>query len=302
MKVPVMSKFSFFVFVAILSLSTADFGTCRYDTDRCSCKMGAANQGLCWDTILGTTQCSQRPCRAGWTCACGGRTHVCSRGNRVANAPVHLEDAKKSVAECTTKTVPAVSSRQFSLGTVALYLSRPGMLANDCSNIAWWLDGELLGNRKTVPGMSESNVDQELSDRENHSLLEILPGSLVAFRVKEGSYYCFKHLVDMVINGTHVTSSSPGVTVHYAREYTKEWFLPSYKLTPDNTAEDESETDLTKFIPLRPKTLTSDKPIKEGVDYWEPRDDSSADNKRSNWYYRVQVPDPLPSPSPSPSP
>lgn len=200
----------------------------------------------------------------------------------------------KTTAVCTSQTVPLVSSRQFTLGTLKLHISRAGILANDCTRIAWWLDGELLGNRKSAAGISTSTVDQEISDREDHSLLELLPGSLVAWRFKDGSFYCFKYFAEMMVNKSKITSSTAGVTIYYAREYTKDWFMPSYKLTSEDMGVDESETDLKKFIPLRKKKLTSDTQILEGVDYWQPISEASADNRRSNWYFRMQIPDPLP--------
>ncbi|CAN8063456.1 unnamed protein product [Agarophyton chilense] len=143
--------------------------------------------------------------------------------------------------------------------------------------------------------MTSTVVDDELKKREQHSLLELRPGDLVAFRFREASYYCYKHFTEMVINGTSLNSETLGFKTFYAREYSENWFMPSYKLTDENTAEDESDVNLRKFLPLRSKKLTSDTTVVPGNDYWEPRDDSNSDNKRSNWYFRIQVPDEIPS-------
>lgn len=283
---------TFWTALIILSaISNADFGPCRYDEDRCSCKLGEANQGICWDKIQNQPGlCTRRFCKAGWTCACGGRTHVCYRSAKNVNVVKDSADASKQVADCETKPRSLVSEREITLGTFKIHLSRNGMLVNDCAQVAWWHNGELLGNRNVVNGMSESNVDAELRAREDHSLLELRPGDLLAFRIREGSYYCYKHFSEMVVNTVDMDTAMPTVTTHYAREYSKDWFMPSFKLTPENTAETEAETDLKKFLPIRKHRLTDGAIIENGKDYWQPRDDNSADNKRSNWYYRIQIP------------
>lgn len=274
-----------------------DVGPCRFDPDRCSCKIGEANQGICWDKITGQPgRCTRRFCNAGWTCACGGRTHVCYLGDKNVNVLKNVADASESTADCETAPVSLVDSREISLGTFKIHISREGILANDCTQIAWWHNGVLLGNHRLFGSMSSSVADAEQSKRENHSLLELRPGDLLAFRFKEGSYYCYKHLAEMVVNGVEITTNTGVTTTHYAREYSPEWFLPSYQLTEANTAADETEPDLKKFLPLRKTKLTDGTSIANGTNYWQPRDDTDADNKRSNWYYRIQLADTLSGP------
>lgn len=214
------------------------------------------------------------------------------------NKPVNVlkddADSSLSIADCETSSRTMVSGRDISLGTLKIHISVAGVKANECTQISWWHNGVLLGNRGTVDQISEADdatLNMELSAREDHSLLELRPGDLIAFRFKDGSYYCYNHFSEMVVNETHITSSMDVVSTHYTREFSEGWFLPSYELTAANTAADEGETDLKKFLPLRKTKLSTDTPLIDGIDYWEPRDDSNADNKRSNWYYRMQIAD-----------
>lgn len=279
--------------IAFLSLGTfvvADFGPCRFKDERCSCKVGSANQGTCWDQLAGVPgRCSKRFCKAGWTCACGGRTHVCYIGNKNVNVLKNDADTSQSTADCETAPVSMVTSLEISLGTFKIHISRPGIEANDCTQIVWWHNGVLLGIHNSSTDPLAATVDTKLAAREDHALLELRPGDLLAFRFKEGSYYCYKHLSDMLVNGTEITTSMAVTTTHYAREYSQNWFLPSFQLTAENTAADETETDLKKFLPLRQTKLTTGEEIIDGTDYWQSRDDTNADNKRSNWYYRIQI-------------
>lgn len=269
-----------------------DSGSCRYDVDRCSCKIGEANQGVCWDRDpFFTGLCNRRFCRSGWTCSCQSRTHVCYRGYRSISS-VASEDVEKSQAPCVSKSVSVVSGQELELGSLRIYLSRPGVLANDCTQIAWWHNGELMGSRGTVNDISTDNVDDELSAREEHSMLELRPGDLIAFRFRSSSYYCFKNLVEFTVNGTTITSVNSDITTYYARKYSKDWYLPSTKLE-EIMGIDESDTDLTKFIPARTTKLSSNTAIIPGEDYWMAIDNSNADNKQSDWYFRVQLPEVL---------
>lgn len=291
--------YSVFIFFLICSFCTADFGPCRFDAEKCSCKIGAANQGICWDRIVGQPgRCSRRYCQAGWTCACAGRSHVCTVGNKPVNVLTNDADVSLSVADCETSSRTMVSGQDISLGTLKIHISKAGVRANDCTQISWWHNGVLLGNRGVVNGISSANtatLNAELSAREDHALLELRPGDLIAFRFKEGSYYCYNHLSEMVVDGTKITSNMNVVTSYYAREFSQGWFLPSYKLTASNTAADENESDLKKFLPLRSNKLVTGLGLIDGTDYWEPRDDSNADNKRSNWYFRIQIADDISS-------
>lgn len=288
-------------FIVILTVASvfcfvgADFGSCRYDADKCSCKYGSAREGTCWDKIVGEPgKCKRRFCKSGWACACGERTHICHRGNKPVNVLANPADADKQTAACNTDQRPLVSSQDIKLGTIRFHFSKPGMLANDCSQIAWWHQGELLGDRRLI-NPSTANVNAELSERENHSKLELRPGDLIAFRIKDGSYYCYKQFSEFVINETVVTTNSAGVETFFSREYDANWFMPSYELTPARRGQDESDPNLKKFLPLRPKKFTSDTPIVSGNDYWQPTDPNNEDNKKSNWYYRIHIPDALPA-------
>lgn len=277
----------------LFTLNFADFGTCRFDEELCSCKIGEANQGLCWDKVVGQPgRCSKRFCRAGWTCACTGRTHVCKVGDKTVNALVNEADKTQAIADCETKTRSMVDSVDISLGTIKIHISKAGIKANDCTQIAWWHNGILLGNRRLVDGITEANdavVTSEQIAREDHSLIELRPNDVIAFRFKEASYYCYKHLTEMVMNGTSIDTNMGFVSTFYAREFSTNWFLPSFELNESNTAQDETETDLKKFLPLRKNKLVSGDVLITGTDYWQPRDDANADNKRSNWYYRIHI-------------
>lgn len=278
--------------VHMLTNVLGDSGSCRYDVDRCSCKIGEANQGVCWDRDpFFTGLCNRRFCRSGWTCSCHSRTHLCFRGYRGISS-VAGEDVHKTQAPCVTKSIAVVSGQDIVLGSLRIHLSRAGVLANDCTQIAWWHNGELMGSRGVVNGISLDNVDDELSAREVHSMLELRPGDLIAFRFRKSSYYCYKNLVEFTVNGTTISSVNSDVSTYYARKYSKDWYLPSKKFD-QMVGVDESETDLTKFIPARTTKLSSNTAIIPGEEYWMPTDDSDADNKRSDWYFRVQLPETL---------
>lgn len=278
-----------FLTVAIVN---GDAGACRYDTDRCSCRVGDANKGICWDADpFEEGMCTKRYCRPGWTCTCGGRTHVCYRQYRMTRTVQKVEDYNKPTAPCQIATALQVSALDITLGSLKIHISRAGVLANDCTQIAWWHNGELLGNRGLVPTMSEDTVDAELTAREDHALLELRPGDLIAFRFLRSSYYCYLHLTEMVVNSTSIDTLSQGVITNYARAYSPDWYLPSFKLTGANTGVDENEPDKRKFIPLRATKLVSNQPIVPGEDYWEPTDNSNSDKKKGDYYFRIQIPD-----------
>lgn len=114
----------------LATLSSAEVGECRYESERCSCKVGEANQGVCWDPVSGSPgRCTRRFCSRGWTCACGGRTHVCYRADRQA---LKVADADKAAAEadCSSTTVQVSSSREISLGNLKIGISPKGATAN----------------------------------------------------------------------------------------------------------------------------------------------------------------------------
>jgi hypothetical protein len=129
------------VFATVFAAACAEFGPCRYDPARCSCKIGSKNQGVCWDTIKNTPgQCTRRSCKADWTCACSGRTHVCYRADRTANK-VAVGDELKTQAACKSETVQISADRELSLGTFTPSISRKGTLSNDCNQLAWYHNG-----------------------------------------------------------------------------------------------------------------------------------------------------------------
>lgn len=136
---------------AVLLLSalvSAEVGECRFDSDRCSCKVGDANQGICWDPVSGSPgRCRRRFCNRGWTCACGGRTHVCYRSDRQA-LRVNEADKNAQEADCTSTAIQVSSSQEISLGDISLGISPKGAEANSCREIAWWHNGILMGNYK----------------------------------------------------------------------------------------------------------------------------------------------------------
>jgi hypothetical protein len=132
----------------LMTAVDAEVGACRFDTDRCSCKVGDANKGVCWDGVNGAPgQCKRRFCSRGWTCACGGRTHVCYRTDRQAFT-VAPANKGKVTAPCTASTVQVSSGREISLGTFRNHISPKGAAANECLEVAWWHNGELMGNYK----------------------------------------------------------------------------------------------------------------------------------------------------------
>jgi hypothetical protein len=147
---------------------------------------------------------------------------------------------------------------------------------------------ELMGNYKPVPGgVTSASVAGVLSQRSDHSLLELRPGDLIAFRHREGSYYCYNHLSRFLVNGTVVDTTNTGIDVRYSRMFTDNWYDKTYKPVQ---GVGEVEEDLTKWLPQRTKMLVSGETITPGADMFQTIDMSSADHKRSNWYWRIQIP------------
>lgn len=143
---------------AIVAGARAELGPCRFDDSGCSCKMGEENQGVCWDQIPNDPlNCRPRSCKRGWTCACGGRTHVCALGQVFAEhntgAPVSIADvAPKSsvvrdfsqqfavrqqstiVRPCTPAGRVTATKTDLKLGTIKFSFSSQGTLANKYVN------------------------------------------------------------------------------------------------------------------------------------------------------------------------
>lgn len=271
---------------AVLAASVSGFvGDCTYDSDKCSCKYGNENEGTCWDAIAGAPgRCRSRSCKAGWTCACGGRTHLCNKVMQTAHVVV-AADKGAAEAPCEMSSTPGIGGRDLSLGTVDMRISPKGAQANDCLQVAFWHNGELQEVFGPVPGVDGSTVGAELEPRQTHSLLELRDGDVVAWRFKASSYYCQMTWMDVIVNGTSLNFSSPQLDIRYARMYTPNWF--SSEFTPALGA-GETEADLKAFIPARTQ-MFSGMNILPNVDYWQTPDQSSADHKTSNWYWRMTI-------------
>jgi hypothetical protein len=162
-----------------------------------------------------------------------------------------------------------------------------------CVFFASILTIELMGNYRTVSGgVSTTNLASVLADRQNHSLLELRPGDLIAFRHREGSIYCYNHFSEFLVNGTVVDTTMAGVDVRYSRIFAENWYKPSLNVV---LGTGEEEKDLTKWLPPRTRMLASTTPVSPGSDQFETIDPKSADHKRSNWYWRIQIPSNLPN-------
>jgi hypothetical protein len=200
------------LFAAALAIASGEFGDCRYDVDACSCKMGSASQGICWDEINGQTgRCSPRACKAGWTCACGGRTHVCSVAQMTSEhntgekttykeamgdgSSVQMSKRKSTMTRpCAKSSAPTASKTSLTLGSIKFGTSPNGVLNKGCHQLAWWHNGRLYGNYKTNTSMTGETFSSTMLKMDDHSLLEMRPGDVVAFRFREGS--CMLRLMD----------------------------------------------------------------------------------------------------------
>lgn len=321
-----MSTLSFVVGIAVIaSVVTAEFGECRFDTNECSCKMGEENQGVCWDQIKeDPSNCRARACNRGWTCACGGRTHLCKVGQITAEhntgqvvsinevtaattAPPPIQANQFAVRQvtslvrpCTRSARAAATNTDLILGTIRFQYSTPGTLANKCTYVAWFLNGKLMGNYKPLSSMSSDQLSSELARRQAHSLLELRPGDLVAFRFKDTSYHCYRHLTEFTIDGVAVDSTAPGFETRFAREHTPGWETKEFQPILE---EEERADNLASFLPLRKTQLPKlengtevGAVITPGADMWKPPSNVAAgepydqNHKLSNFYFRIQIP------------
>ncbi len=289
------------VVCAALSLATfvaaGDAGPCRYEDAYCSCKLGAPDQGRCWDRIAGSLGfCRQRPCARGWTCACAGRSHLCARAPQSVNT-VEADVERLPEAPCTQQVVYQVTKPTLRLGSFLPALSASGMARDECSQFTWWHNGLLRGDWGLVGGvMDENKTATALSERGVHTLLELRPGDLLAFQFTHASYYCYKSFSAIMVNGLNITTDMPGVATHYARQATPNWFGPAYVIDESNTAADESDTDLTKWLKPRTKMLVDNATIVPGRDQWQRDLGGSDDTRTADWFWRVQIPRDLPDP------
>lgn len=283
---------SLIAFVTILcfvaSVVRGEFGPCTYEESACSCKMGDASSGICFDRqgeiIGGQVNCTSRYCKAGWTCSCKDRTHLCDLREKQALIPDTRTKAIGVTATCRTEPKTSAGGPVLSLGTFRPSISRSGLLANQCNRLAWWLNGDLYGNYGD-DSITAENIDEAIDLRSNHSLLELRRGDLVAFRFKAGSYYCYNSFSNFIVDGEVLNTSSPDVTTHFNRAFVTNWFSPTTNVT---YATDETTAALTEFVPLRDMTLVGNNSIVPGEDMWSPVD-GSLDNAVSNYYYRIQL-------------
>lgn len=167
-----------------------------------------------------------------------------------------------------------------------------------------------MGNYKPVDSMTSGKLSSELAARQAHSLLELRPGDLVAFRFKDTSYHCYRHLTEFSIDGTVIDSTAPGFETRFAREHTDGWetknFIPILE-------EEERADNLASFLPLRKTQLPKlengtevGAVITPGADMWKPPSNVAAgeaydqNHKLSNYYFRIQIPSTLTVPASAP--
>lgn len=121
-------------------------------------------------------------------------------------------------------------------------------------------------------------------------MLEARGGDIFAWRFRDASYYCQIHNIRLDINGTIIEDvfTSPDVKITFAREFSKDWFSPSFE--PVYGTNEIDDPVLTHFIEPRSHMFSGVViPPNENVDLWEPIDQSDADKKKSNWYWRLEV-------------
>lgn len=213
------------------------------------------------------------------------RSHVCNLAPIVSIVLDNPADSVLSEAGCHDESVVGSIGTDILLGAFFPQFSKTGMLANQCSQIAWFHNGVLLGNYGLVPGISNSTLITEMRIRSQHSQLELRTGDLLAFRIKEGSYHCYNGLSVLKVNGIDIDTNSDTVQTVYSREHVANWYQPEYNVT---LGTDESDPNLWHFLPMRTSFLSSASNIVPGIDSWrEP--DGSEDHKISNFYFRIQL-------------
>lgn len=133
--------------------------------------------------------------------------------------------------------------------------------------------------------VTEGSVQAELDKRQNNTLLQLRPGSLIAFRFKDASYYCYNSLSSFVVNGTAIDTLSATMSARFARGFVSNWYLPSTAL---NYSDDEATAGTHDFMPLRTHMVSTGSPVPHDVDSWKPPD-GTEDHKISNFYFRIQL-------------
>lgn len=133
-------------------------------------------------------------------------------------------------------------------------------------------------------------MTKELDERENHYLLEARGGDIFAWRYRDASYYCQIHSVRLNVNGTIINNvfTNPLVKITFARAFSKNWFHPAFK--PVYGTNEEDDDVLTHFMPPRARKFSGETiPPNQDLDLWSPTDQSDPDNKKSNWYWRLEL-------------
>lgn len=315
---------SFVVVGVLLAVGNAEYGECTFSDKFCSCKVGSESEGICLDKVPGKAICTARTCVEGWTCSCHGRTHLCEikkvTGYKNTGAPLLLQDvlktenpefenevrslklkpvarnaAAKIERPCTTHQHFVASKVDLKLGNITFHFSEIGMLAGKCNVLAWWLNGKKMGDYRHAGDVNSGNLKEYVTKFSKHSLLEIRPGDLVAFRFRAGTYHCYKHLTSFIINGRRIESTAPGFSTRFARQWTKNWFKKSFTPT---LAEEETRQNLQSFVPLRKhmiKETESDAEVEiiPDADMFS-TNYATANHQVSNFYYRIQIPEELP--------
>lgn len=267
----------------------AEVGACTYEDDSCSCKFGDSTTGICFDRDFSSTSsgsglpCTSRYCHAGWSCSCQGRTHLCHIKDRKALIPDTSARSIGSSTTCHEEFKSSADHPNITLGVFKPSYSRKGLEAKKCNKLAWWLNGELMGNYGEET--ADLDVDEILQQRAVNTLLELRRGDLIAFRFKASSYHCYNSYSTFIVNETSIDTKTSGVTTHFSRGFVPDWFTKDGKVT---FASEEKNASITDFVPLRTNALLDNATIVFGDDSWA-RPGGSPDDAISNFYFRIQL-------------
>ncbi len=139
-------------------------------------------------------------------------------------------------------------------------------------------------------GESEKmNSDAVFRARQIQDKIELRGGDVIGLRFTNSTYYSFTNLIRLVVDGVSMSSADPSVKLHYARAFSKGWHSKPYDLKA-NLESTEEHSEAKQFLPMRIQTKTTHNNIIPGVDLWAPVDLTNADNRLSNWYWRLDVP------------
>lgn len=297
--------FMTFLILALLSTLThfgdAEKGPCRFDVGWCSCSDKAQGGGTCW-TREPNGKCTSRKCKGGWSCLCVGRTHLCKTEERqvlvgTTEALASLPGQVMTSVQCSMKTRNLVTSPELRLGSLLISISQKGVLANNCNEFAWYLNGEQMGFYPSLPEVSTATVNDAQLERGYHSLLELRDGDIIAFRFRKASYYCFTGLVDINHNSS-ISQLIPDTDVikqfqaYYTRYFIEGWNSRDLVLNDTNTAANEVSASTKggkRFVLLRSRRLSGEA-LSGFEDAWEPFKDGNADTAQADWYFRLKIP------------